>query len=417
MTRRLRLEPEDIIVGLDLAGEQHQATICRMEGERLTRFRVPHSLLGFDDLLMRTRLLASQSSSRRIFAFEATGHVWEALAHYLEVRGEEYVIVNPLATFRLREAREMNRHKTDLSDAEQIAELVRNDLVTETKLEAGPYLELRRAWGEYARLREERARLKTLLSHQLYGVFPELRSVWTDLLAPGCLAVLRLGLTPHEIAALPVNDFIRRAKEASRGRRVWRFKLIKVHERAERTVVPARGLAPLAGELARLAERVDLLSDQIDAVAHEIQEGLASIEEARYLLSIPGLAWSSAAGILAHIGSIDKYRHGRQLIKLAGTNPSRRDTGQRIGRRQGMTHRGRSGLRQVLYMATLSCLQHNPRIRAHFDRLVAREDRPLARMQAFGAYMNKLLLYAFAVMKRREIFDVEWVGKGAALVA
>jgi hypothetical protein len=31
--------------------------------------------------------------------------------------------------------------------------------------------------------------------------------------------------------------------------------------------------------------------------------------------------------------------------------------------------------------------------------------------------MNKLLLYAFAVMKRREIFDVEWVGKGAALVA
>ena len=62
MTRRLRLEPEDIIVGLDLAGEQHQAVICRMEGERLTRFRIPHSLSGFDDLLMRTRLLASQST-------------------------------------------------------------------------------------------------------------------------------------------------------------------------------------------------------------------------------------------------------------------------------------------------------------------------------------------------------------------
>jgi hypothetical protein len=94
---------------------------------------------------------------------------------------------------------------------------VRNDLVTETKLEVGPYLELRRAWSEYARLREERARLKTLLSHQLYGVFPELRSVWTDLFAPGCLAVLRLGLSPHEIAALPVNDFIRRAHSGQFG--------------------------------------------------------------------------------------------------------------------------------------------------------------------------------------------------------
>jgi transposase len=182
-------------------------------------------------------------------------------------------------------------------------------------------------------------------------------------------------------------------------------------------VVPAVSLAPLAQELARLVERADLITQQIDELAKEIQERLTSLEEARYLLSIPGISWSSAAGILAHIGSIDKYRHGRQLIKLAGTNPSRRDTGARIGRQQGMTHWGRAGLRQVLYMATLSCLQHNPRIRAHFDRLIAREERPLVRMQAFGACMNKLLLYAFAVMKRRELFDVEHVGEGVALVA
>jgi transposase len=164
-------------------------------------------------------------------------------------------------------------------------------------------------------------------------------------------------------------------------------------------------------------ERADLLTCQIDELATEIQERLTSLEEARYLLSIPGISWSSAAGILAHIGSIDKYRHGRQLIKLAGTNHSRRDTGQRVDRQQGMTHRGRSGLRQALYMATLSCLQHNPRIRAHFDRLVAREERPPPRMQAFGACMNKLLLYAFAVMKKREVFDAEHAGKGVALVA
>jgi hypothetical protein len=112
--------------------------------------------------------------------------------------------------------------------------------------EAGPYIELRRAWGEYARLRGERARLKTLLSHQLCGVFPELRSIWCDLFAPGCLAVLGLGLSPHEIATLPVNDFIRLAKAASRGRRLWRHKLIDVHEWAERIVVPATGLGPLA---------------------------------------------------------------------------------------------------------------------------------------------------------------------------
>jgi len=52
MARRLRLEPEDIIVGLDLAGEQHQAAICRMEGERLTRAELQELLAGTDGLAM-----------------------------------------------------------------------------------------------------------------------------------------------------------------------------------------------------------------------------------------------------------------------------------------------------------------------------------------------------------------------------
>jgi len=109
----------------------------------------------------------------------------------------------------------------------------------------------------------------------------------------------------------------------------------------------------------------------------------------------------------AKVGYAPKYHHGRQLIKLAGTNPSRRDTGQTVGRGQRMGHRGRAGFREVLYLATISCLQHNPRIRAHYDRLIQRADRPLPKMRALGACMNKLLLYAFAVMSRREAFQLD----------
>ncbi len=60
-----------------------------------------------------------------MFAFEATGHGWEAVAYVLRARGERYVVVNPLTTFRVREARQLSREKTDLTDAEQIAELCR----------------------------------------------------------------------------------------------------------------------------------------------------------------------------------------------------------------------------------------------------------------------------------------------------
>jgi transposase len=77
-----------------------------------------------------------------------------------------------------------------------------------------------------------------------------------------------------------------------------------------------------------------------------------------------------------------------------------------------MTRRGRAGLRSLVYMATLSSLQHNPRLKAHYDRLIQRPDRPMAKMQALGACMSKFLMYAFAVMKRRQAFRIDhsWEG-------
>ena len=78
----------------------------------------------------------------------ATRHVWEAVAYVLRARGERYVVVNPLATYRVREARRLSREKTDRPDAEPIAELGRPGLVTRTQLEGHLYPALRRAWGE-----------------------------------------------------------------------------------------------------------------------------------------------------------------------------------------------------------------------------------------------------------------------------
>jgi transposase len=82
-----------------------------------------------------------------------------------------------------------------------------------------------------------------------------------------------------------------------------------------------------------------------------------------------------------------------------------------------ITRRGRAGLRTVVYLATLAALQHNPRIRAHYDRLRQRDVRPLAIMPAMVACMAKWLLYAFAVMKRQQSFQIDhvWRPQGTAL--
>lgn len=417
MDKRIgQLATEDIAVGVDLGSEGHHVVVLDAGGRRLTSFRIAHSLLGFEELVRRcTPARLGPHTGRAVVAFEATGHFWEALAHFLTERQVPYALVNPLATFRVREARQMGRDKRDITDAEQIADLLRVGLVTETQLNAPDYVTLRRAWNEYDRLRSERARLKTLLKHELYGVFPELVTVWKDALTPGLLAVLRLGLPPSAIAARSRPEFWQAIQTTRRGRRVWRFKIDQVHDRAGRTVAPPHAQDATMRALQRLVTRVDLLAEQLEHLSIEIQTMLTGFDEARYLATMPGIGWPTVAGVIAEIGPIAHYRHGRQLVKLAGLNPSRRESGKMAGRTM-MTRRGRARLRTVVYMATVSSIQHNPRLKAHYERLVQRPTRPLPKMQALGACMTKFLLYAFAVMKTQRAFDVDhrWKGDAAA---
>jgi hypothetical protein len=62
-------------------------------------------------------------------------------------------------------------------------------------------------------------------------------------------------------------------------------------------------------------------------------------------------------------------------------------------------------LRRVAFMAALSCLVHNPALRARHHALTTRAARPLARMVALGAAMNKLLLWVFALLHQQRDWD------------
>ena len=82
-----------------------------------------------------------------------------------------------------------------------------------------------------------------------------------------------------------------------------------------------------------------------------------------------------------------------------------------------MTKRGRAQLRAVVYMATLSSLRHNRRLKANYERLTQRVTRPLPPMQAIGACMTKLLHDAYAVVKNRAACDADHVWRDTSIAA
>jgi transposase len=111
------------------------------------------------------------------------------------------------------------------------------------------------------------------------------------------------------------------------------------------------------------------------------------------LVTVPGIANTSARAILAHMPELGTLtRH--QVAALGGLAPFNRDSGKWRGERhiQG----GRADLRAALYMPTLVATRCNPVIRDMYQRLRAKGKKPKV---ALTACMRKLLVILNAMLR------------------
>jgi transposase len=131
-----------------------------------------------------------------------------------------------------------------------------------------------------------------------------------------------------------------------------------------------------------------------------------SIEEGKYLLSIPGINYLSAAAIIAETGPLKQYQNAKQVIKMAGTNPIESESG---GKRLGetpMSKKGRPVLRYSVWNAVIPLLRHNADFRSWAKRLRERpaHANPLNGKEVVGAALNRLLRVVFALVKKQEFY-------------
>lgn len=154
--------------------------------------------------------------------------------------------------------------------------------------------------------------------------------------------------------------------------------------------------------------RASRCPDKIISHFQQIEAALAQALEgtglASYLLSIPGIGVITAAGFLAEVGDLSHYEHWRQLQKLAGLNLVEDSSGQKKGARV-ISKRGRRGLRNLLYQASLVLVAKNKEFRALYHYLLTRPENPLRKKQVLVAISLKLLRVMFTLGWERRLYD------------
>lgn len=145
---------------------------------------------------------------------------------------------------------------------------------------------------------------------------------------------------------------------------------------------------------------IAFLEKRLGALDQEIDTWLQStpIDQSRVnlLKSFTGIGQNTARSLLITIPELGSLS-GKQIGALAGLAPFANDSGNKRGERH--ISGGRSAVRAALYMPAISAIQHNPVIRALYQRLVQAGKHHYV---AITACMRKMLVILNAMLKSNQ---------------
>jgi len=407
--RKRKQVPEGcLVVGVDPHKKRHAAVAITQDFTIRDRFKFDNTREGLEFLLRRIRTgMVKPDCQRVMFAIETGGHYWRNIAYYLEERGIPYRFINQYTLKRRREGKDLNRRKNDYRDSEVAAQLLCTGEFTESKIPQGVHAELRAAHNGYRRLVKERTRITNLVKGLLDGLFPEFVQVFKD---PGGLTALSVLLTcsvPRVIAGMTEEEFVATIEAQHRGR-LMRKKLRALHCSARTSIGIEAGARSVSSEISFLVEKLELIRRHIRIIEGTLVRLVDETEEGKYLLSIRGLNYTAVAGLLAELGCFKSYRSAKQMIKMAGSNPTESESAGKKKTRTPMSKQGRPVLRYCAWTSVIPMLRFNPDFRAWAKQRRERpaHANPLCGREVVGAALNRLLRLAFALVKNQTYYQV-----------
>ncbi len=323
------------------------------------------------DLLALSDWLAAAGCTH--VAMESTGVFWKPIYNLLE-GNFELVVVNA------QHIKAVPGRKTDVRDAEWIADLLRHGLLRASFIPDRSQRELRELTRYRTTLIHDRANEVNRLQKVLEGANIKLASVATDILGKSGRDMLEALVGGASDSAL--------LAQLARGR--LREKLPQL-EQALAGQFGAHHRFLLAQQLAH----IDFLDASLERVSTEIAERVGPFEaEVARLQSIPGVGQRTAEVLVAEIGvDLTRFPTARHLASWAGLCPGNDESAGK--RRSGRTRKGSPWLRTALVEAGQAAARTKETyLAAQYRRLAARRGAKRAAV----AVAHSLLVMVYALL-------------------
>jgi transposase len=313
-------------------------------------------------------------------AMESTGVYWKPVWNLLEGQFD-------LLLANAQHIKRVPGRKTDVQDAEWIADLLRHGLLQASFVPDRAQRELRELTRYRLALVRERSREVQRLQKTLEGANIKLGSVASDI----------VGTSGREILTGLVSGRADAAALADLAQGQLRKKLPTL----ERALVGRFG-AHQRFLVARQLAHLDELDGLIAEVSAEIKERVRPFEDAVTRLdSIPGVGRATAEVLVAEIGTdMTRFPSDRHLASWAALCPGNHESAGK--RKSGKTRKGNRALRTALIEAARAAARtRNTYLSAQYRRLAAR--RGANKAAVAGAH--SILIIAYHLLKDGGTYD------------
>lgn len=361
----------EICGGIDVHAKILVACLVSADGKKETR---SFSTMTDDLLSLRDWLVAADCTH---VAIESTGVYWKPVFNILE-DALTVILINPEHAHALR------GRKTDVKDAEWLADLLRHGLLKASFIPPPEIRELR----ELTRYRDGLVREQSAVANRIQKLIEsgniKLGQVASDALGASGRAILwalaRGEKDPGKLAALARGKLKEKSLSLQRaldGR-------LTVNQRY------------VLGELLQRWEELEKADARVTSEIDKYVQAHPKLARAREVLdSIPGIGPRVAEVITAEVGvqMTEVFGRAAHLASWAGICPGNKATGGK--RLSGRTRKGNTYLRSALVQAAWGAtMKKNCYLSSQYFRLVKR----LGRKKALVAIAHSLLVIIFHVL-------------------
>lgn len=320
-------------------------------------------------------------------AMESTGSYWKPLYNVLEASGLEAMVVNA------RHMKAVPGRKTDVQDAEWIADLLQHGLLQPSYIPDKAQRELRELVGYRKSLVRDKTAELNRLQKMLEGANIKLSGTVADINGKSARSILDVVQSGEEVTVAKLGE-MREKKLVAANLRATDAQLAD-DLNGVMTPLQRKMMKVLRSHIDELNRHITELDDEIDRnMKDDEKRACAAIQD------ITGIAEASARAIVSVIGTdMSRFPTDAHISSWAGLCPGNNESAGK--RRSGKTRKGNALLRSTLVVCAHSAVKNkNSFFYAQFQRISARRGSK----RAYVAVAHSMLVAIYHVLKDGVVF-------------